>query len=56
MIRNQWFVVLESAEVKTQPVGVMRLGEKMVFWRDSSGKVHAAADRCPHRGVALSAG
>jgi len=56
MIRNQWFVVLESDEVKAQPVGATRLGEKMVFWRDQSGQVHAAADRCPHRGVALSAG
>jgi phenylpropionate dioxygenase-like ring-hydroxylating dioxygenase large terminal subunit len=28
----------------------------MVFWRDSSGKVCAAVDRCPHRGAALSAG
>jgi len=56
MIRNQWYIVLESDEVKAQPVGAVRLGEKMVFWRDLSGKVHAAADRCPHRGVALSAG
>jgi phenylpropionate dioxygenase-like ring-hydroxylating dioxygenase large terminal subunit len=56
MIRNQWYVVLESDEVKTQPLGVTRLGEKMVFWRDQVGKVHAAVDRCPHRGVALSVG
>lgn len=56
MIRNQWYVVLESNEVKAQPIGATRLGEKMVFWRDQSGKVYAAYDRCPHRGVALSAG
>lgn len=56
MIRNQWYVVLESSEVGDRPIGVTRMGEKMVFWRDSSGKAHAAADRCPHRGVALSAG
>ena len=56
MIRNQWYVVLESDEVKAHPVGVTRLGEKMVFWRGQSGEVHAAMDRCPHRGVALSAG
>jgi phenylpropionate dioxygenase-like ring-hydroxylating dioxygenase large terminal subunit len=56
MIRNQWYVVLESDEVRSQPVGVTRLGEKMVFWRDQDGNVHAAMDRCPHRGVALSAG
>jgi phenylpropionate dioxygenase-like ring-hydroxylating dioxygenase large terminal subunit len=56
MIRNQWYVVLESNEVGSQPVGVTRLGEKMVFWRDGTGTVRAAIDRCPHRGVALSAG
>ncbi len=56
MIRNQWYVVLESNEVGNHPIGVTRLGEKLVFWRDRAGKVSAAADRCPHRGVALSVG
>ena len=56
MIRNQWYVILESNEVGNRPVGVTRLGEKMVFWRDQTGVVRAAVDRCPHRGVALSAG
>jgi phenylpropionate dioxygenase-like ring-hydroxylating dioxygenase large terminal subunit len=39
MIRNQWYIVLESREVKSNPVGVTRLGEKLVFWRDQSGKL-----------------
>ncbi len=56
MIRNQWYVVLESNEVGNHPVGVTRLGEKLVFWRDAAGKVCAAVDCCPHRGVALSVG
>jgi phenylpropionate dioxygenase-like ring-hydroxylating dioxygenase large terminal subunit len=56
MIRNQWYVVLESGEVGQRPIGVTRLGEKLIFWRDADGAVHAAADRCPHRGVALSLG
>jgi phenylpropionate dioxygenase-like ring-hydroxylating dioxygenase large terminal subunit len=56
MIRDQWYVVLESNEVGAQPIGVTRLGEKMVFWRDQAGKVCVSVDRCPHRGVALSAG
>lgn len=56
MIRNQWYVLLESDEVKSQPVGVTRMGEKMVFWRDRAGKVHCAVDKCPHRGVQLSLG
>ena len=56
MIRSQWYVVLESAEVHARPVGVTRLGERLVFWRDPSGKVWAAVERCPHRGAALSLG
>jgi phenylpropionate dioxygenase-like ring-hydroxylating dioxygenase large terminal subunit len=57
MIPNQWYAVLESHEVKRgKPVGVTRLAEKMVFWRDQDGKIVAQSDLCPHRGVALSEG
>lgn len=56
MIRNQWYVVLESKEVRKKPIGVTRMGEKLVFWRNEAGKVFCAVDRCPHRGVALSIG
>ena len=40
MIPKQWYVVMDSTQVKKRPVGVVRLGEKLVFWRDSSGKVN----------------
>ena len=56
MIRNQWYVLLESDEVKSKPVGVTRMGEKLVFWRDQAGAVHCAVDKCPHRGIQLSLG
>jgi phenylpropionate dioxygenase-like ring-hydroxylating dioxygenase large terminal subunit len=57
MIRNQWYAILESNEVRCgKPVGVTRMGEKLVAWRDSGGKVTVMHDLCPHRGVALSAG
>ncbi|MGE5601576.1 MAG: Rieske 2Fe-2S domain-containing protein [Nitrososphaerales archaeon] len=57
MIRNQWYAILESGEVrKGKPVGVTRMGEKLVAWRDGQGKVTVMHDLCPHRGVALSAG
>ena len=56
MIRNQWYVVLESREVGNKPIGVTRMGEKMIFWRDQKGHLSAAVDRCPHRGAALSLG
>ena len=57
MIRNQWYVILESSEVKAKkPVGVTRLGQKMVLWRDSQGKVHCMGDKCPHMSAPLSHG
>ena len=57
MIRNQWYAILESTEVRRgKPVGVTRMGEKLVAWRDSQGRVTVMHDQCPHRGVALSAG
>jgi phenylpropionate dioxygenase-like ring-hydroxylating dioxygenase large terminal subunit len=57
MIKNQWYAILESSEIKKgQPIGVTRMGEKLVAWRDSQGKVTLMADKCPHRGVALSIG
>ncbi len=57
MIPNQWYAILESSEVQAgRPVGVTRMGEQMVLWRDGQGRVACAIDLCPHRGVALSAG
>ena len=57
MIPNQWYAVLESKEVPSnKPVGVIRMGEKLVFWRDSRGQVICQRDRCAHRGAAPSTG
>lgn len=56
MIPNQWYVILDSNELKSRPVGLTRLGQKMAVWRDSKGTAHAAADQCPHRGASLAQG
>ena len=57
MIPDQWYAVLSSGQAKPgRPLGVTRLGEKLVFWRDRQGQVHTLRDFCPHRGVALSSG
>jgi len=56
MIPKQWYVVMDSTQVRGRPVGVVRMGEKLVFWRDSSGKVSCLRDKCVHRGVQLSKG
>lgn len=57
MIKNMWYAILDSKEVKkNKPIGVVRMGEKLVLWRDNLGKVNCIADKCCHRGAALSCG
>ncbi|WP_461204853.1 Rieske 2Fe-2S domain-containing protein [Clostridium sp. DL1XJH146] len=57
MIKNQWYGILDSKEVRVnKPIGVTRLGEKLVLWRSEDGKVNCIFDQCCHRGAALSAG
>ncbi len=57
MIKNQWYPILESREIpKNKPIGVTRMGEKLVIWRDQDNNLHCLQDQCLHRGAALSAG
>ena len=57
-LRNRWWPILGSnmVEANGKPVGITRLGEKLVLWRDAAGAIHVQTDRCPHRAVALSRG
>lgn len=56
MIQNQWYAIMESKEVKSKPVGVTRMNEKLVLWRDSKGNLSCIYDRCCHRGASLALG
>lgn len=57
MIREQWYAVLSSREILPgKAVGVKRFSEKLVLWRGEDGRVRCIADRCCHRGAALSCG
>ncbi|MCB9670011.1 MAG: aromatic ring-hydroxylating dioxygenase subunit alpha [Alphaproteobacteria bacterium] len=57
IVPDRWYAILESTEVPANaPVARRRLGRDLVLWRDGQGTLHAADDRCPHRGAALSAG
>lgn len=56
-LRGQWYPVAKSVEVKTTvPYGTRLLGEKIVLWRDGTGKIRCIEDFCPHRGAPLSYG
>ena len=56
MVRNQWYAVLESKELKNKLLAVKRLNENMVFWRDETGDAVCMLDKCAHRFAALSKG
>lgn len=55
-IPEQWYAILESKSLTEEPVGVRRLGERLVLWRDGEGRALCMPDRCSHRGAALSQG
>ncbi|ALF53923.1 3-chlorobenzoate-3,4-dioxygenase [Nostoc piscinale CENA21] len=53
---NHWYVVARCTEVTNKPVGVILWHQAIALYRDSTGKIHALEDRCPHRQVKLSHG
>ncbi len=55
-LRDQWYVVAESSDLTDHPMAVTLLAERYVLWRDPSGCIVAADDRCPHRQAPLSDG
>lgn len=57
MIKNQWYAVLSSREVKeNEIVGAKRLNKNLAFFRDNKGHIRCVMDICAHRGAALSKG
>jgi phenylpropionate dioxygenase-like ring-hydroxylating dioxygenase large terminal subunit len=57
MIYNQWYVVLDSKELrKNKPLRIKRFNEDMVLWRDENNSVCCISDKCCHRGASLSCG
>ena len=55
-LMNLWYPVAPSWCVHSAPIGITRLSQQVVLWRDSDGNVNAVEDRCPHRGARLSLG
>src|SRR5438270_2595490 len=55
-MREYWVPAMLSSEVPapdSDPVRVMLLGEQLIGFRDSNGKVGLVASNCPHRGASL---
>lgn len=59
LMRSYWQPALLSAEIPEndgKPVRVRLLGEDLVAFRDSSGKVGLLGEQCPHRAASLALG
>jgi phthalate 4,5-dioxygenase len=58
LMREYWIPALLSGEVARDgaPVRLMLLGEKLIAFRDSEGRVGVMDHRCPHRGASLFLG
>jgi len=56
-LKNAWYVAAWGAEVEGGKLLARRLlDEPVLVYRDPGGRVHALADRCPHRFAPLSMG
>ena len=57
MIYNQWYIVLDSKELKkNKPLKIKRFNEDLVIWRNNDGGISCIEDNCCHRGASLSCG
>jgi phenylpropionate dioxygenase-like ring-hydroxylating dioxygenase large terminal subunit len=54
-LREGWYAVAESRQLRRRPLRRIFNGLPIVLWRTPGG-VAALPDRCPHRGAVLSAG
>jgi phenylpropionate dioxygenase-like ring-hydroxylating dioxygenase large terminal subunit len=52
-----WYAVARASSLgRSKPMGVERLGRRLVLWRDASGTARCADAACPHRGANLGLG
>ena len=58
MMRQYWIPAAQSSELERDgaPMRLMLLGEKLIAFRDSSGRVGVMDHRCPHRCASLFLG
>jgi phenylpropionate dioxygenase-like ring-hydroxylating dioxygenase large terminal subunit len=56
MLRNKWYLICPSDELKNKIAKKRILGEDIIFFRNQDGNVAALEDRCCHRNVNLSLG
>ena len=56
LMREYWMPAIQSAELPApdgDPVRLRLLGENLIMFRDTSGRIGLIANACPHRGASL---
>src|SRR5437868_1530261 len=56
LVRQYWLPAMLSSELPqpdSDPLRIMLLGEKLIAFRDTNGKVGLIQNHCPHRGASL---
>jgi len=56
MLRNKWYLICASKDLKHELLSQRVLGEDIILFRTKSGAAVALEDRCCHRNVKLSLG
>src|SRR6266567_3364242 len=58
LMRQYWIPAVQSSELERDeaPIRLMLLGEKLIAFRDSAGRVGVMDHRCPHRCASLFLG
>jgi phenylpropionate dioxygenase-like ring-hydroxylating dioxygenase large terminal subunit len=54
-LKEFWYPAAKSKAIGEKPTAVKLVGEEIAIYRDG-GKVYAVHNRCPHRGMPMSAG
>jgi phenylpropionate dioxygenase-like ring-hydroxylating dioxygenase large terminal subunit len=56
MLKNKWYLICPSDELKNKIVKKRIFGEDIILFRNQNGDIAALEDRCCHRNVNLSLG
>lgn len=56
MLKNLWYVVAASADLRDDLLPVTLIGHRFVAFRDEAGRAQLLSDICVHRGASLAAG
>jgi phenylpropionate dioxygenase-like ring-hydroxylating dioxygenase large terminal subunit len=53
---KKWWAIAESKTIRNKPIGLRRLGEDLVLWRDLNGQIVCQSSLCAHRRANMALG